>query len=318
MIDRLRILEQLFESTDQGIVVHDCDRVLFANKRYVDLLALPERYVHAEVGLAELRSTLGNAGHPDEILAAIPIAGAHPDESTREQHLADGTWLELKTQHLEDGLYACRVSDISARKNSEAALRAQSDILNDVFDNIAQGLAAYDANSNVITWNQKYQEFLVLSDEDIYPGCPVWDLVMLHARRGTYGEGDLEFFKGKVRARIAQLMSGEIVRFDYVNAHGIQMEAVSAPRPQGGFVVTYADITDRKEQELELIRTRDEAQESESREVELSRRDESRNPHADERRHRPDRGLERDTSRWRSAHPRLDYSRLGDVFAYDH
>jgi signal transduction histidine kinase/CheY-like chemotaxis protein len=167
---------------------------------------------------------------------------------------------ERVIQPTSEGGWVITHTDITERKKVEADLREQREVLQDVFDNVAQGLAAYDGEARVITWNRKYQEYLILSDEQIYPGCPVWNLVMLHAERGTYGAGDRAYLEEQVRRRIDKLMSGEIVRFDYVNAEGIEMEAISVPRPKGGFVVTYADITDRKKAEAEIIRARDEAE----------------------------------------------------------
>ena len=184
----------------------------------------------------------------------------HGEARFFERRRDDGAWLSLGFRTLANGLRVWTVSDITERKRTEASIQEQSEILQNVFDNVAQGLAAYDSESRVITWNKKYQEFLILEDEQIYRGCPVWDLVMLHAECGNYGPGEREELEKRVQARIDQLMIGEVVHFDYVNAKGIQMEAVSAPRPQGGFVVTYADITERKKAEAEIIRAKDEAE----------------------------------------------------------
>ena len=249
------MLELVLRSAEQGIAVHDGRSVRFANERYVDLLGLPRKLMDGGGPLDEILALHAEAGTP---MPADPAPDSGP--ARMECRKQDGTWLELSTSRADENLWVWTVTDITVRKRSEVELQEQTDILKDVFDNVAQGLAAYDDQARVITWNEKYQEFLVLDDDDIYPGCPVWDLVMLHAKRGTYGEGDLKYLEERVRQRIARLMGGDVVRFDYVNVHGIEMEAVSAPRPQGGFVVTYADISDRKLQEAEMIRTRDEAQ----------------------------------------------------------
>lgn len=154
------------------------------------------------------------------------------------------------------------IVDITELKKAQTEANEQREILEDVFENVAQGLAAYDERANLITWNRKYQDFLILTDEQIYPGCPVWDLVMIHAERGTYNDFERQELEARVQARIDQLMSGEVFRFEYVNANGIEMEAVSSPRPQGGFVVTYADITLQKEAEQKAIQAQREAEQA--------------------------------------------------------
>jgi signal transduction histidine kinase/CheY-like chemotaxis protein len=252
-LDKSLLLQLTLESMDQGILVHDAERVVLANKRYAALLNIPERLLDDGLPLDQLHAYQKRFG------AAIPRDEGDAREGYECQR-GDGVWLSFTLRVLDDGLRVWTVSDITERKKTEASIQEQSEILQNVFDNVAQGLAAYDSESKVITWNKKYQEFLILGDDQIYRGCPVWDLVMLHAERGTYGPGERELLEQRVQARIDQLMSGEVVHFDYVNAKGIQMEAVSAPRPQGGFVVTYADITERKKAEAEIIRTKDEAE----------------------------------------------------------
>jgi signal transduction histidine kinase/CheY-like chemotaxis protein len=252
-LDKSLLLELTLESMDQGILVHDSERVVLANKRYAELLRIPERLLDDGLPIAELNAYQKHFG------AAI-LELSNEKSETFEIERDDEVWLSFSFRLLKNGLRVWTVSDITERKRTEASIQEQSEILQNVFDNVAQGLAAYDSESRVITWNKKYQEFLILEDHQIYRGCPVWDLVMLHAERGTYGPGERELLEERVQARIDQLMSGEQVHFDYVNAHGIQMEAVSAPRPQGGFVVTYADITERKKAEAEIIRAKDEAE----------------------------------------------------------
>ena len=252
-LDKTLLLELTLESMDQGILVHDSERVVLANKRYAALLRIPDRLLDNGQPIDALNAY-------QKYFGAAILGRAEEDRETFECQRDDEIWLSFSFRMLGNGLRVWTVSDITERKRTEVNIQEQSEILQNVFDNVAQGLAAYDSDSRVITWNKKYQEFLILEDHQIYRGCPVWDLVMLHAERGTYGPGEREELEMRVQARIDQLMSGEQVHFDYTNAHGIQMEAVSAPRPQGGFVVTYADITERKKAEAEIIRAKDEAE----------------------------------------------------------
>jgi len=247
------LLELTLESMDQGILAHDSRTVALSNQRFAELLKIPEALVEEGQPIQPLQP------YRDQFNIIIGDL-AHGEARFFERQRDDGVWLSLGFRTLSNGLRVWTVSDITERKRTEASIQEQSEILQNVFDNVAQGLAAYDDESRVITWNKKYQEFLILEDHQIYRGCPVWDLVMLHAERGTYGPGEREELEKRVQARIDQLMSGEVVHFDYVNAKGIQMEAVSSPRPQGGFVVTYADITERKKAEAEIIRAKDEAE----------------------------------------------------------
>lgn len=252
-IDKTLLLELTLESMDQGILVHNSKQIVLANKRYATLLGIPESLLDDGMRLDALNAYQQQFG-------TLALGLPEEERETFEFRRDSEVWLSFSFRMLANGLRVWTVSDITERKRTEARTQQQSEILQNVFDNVAQGLAAYDSESRVITWNKKYQEFLILEDHQIYPGCPVWDLVMLHAERGTYGPGEREQLEKRVQARIDQLMSGEQVHFDYVNADGIQMEAVSAPRPQGGFVVTYADITERKKAEAEIIRTKDEAE----------------------------------------------------------
>ena len=256
-LEKTRFLELTLEAIDQGIAVQDATHVVLANRRYAELLEIPVDILDDGLTLEQLHGYLDRL---DAVTTSDTRNITSGSLQTNERRRADGTWLVSSLRAAADGLQVWTVSDITERKRAEADVQEQSEILQNVFDNVAQGLAAYDSEARVITWNKKYQEFLILADDQIYRGCPVWDLVMLHANRGTYGPGDRAAMEDRVQARIDQLMSGEEVHFDYVNAKGIQMEAVSAPRPQGGFVVTYADITDRKKAEAEIIKAKDEAE----------------------------------------------------------
>lgn len=256
-----RLLNSVLESMNHGVAVYGADdRLVVHNRRFAEMYGLRPEDIRPGAGRAEVIDLVVRRNWPGMVEQAAPYFVTDDAGGPVEIPLPNGSIHERAVLMRPDGGCVISHTDITERRRVEADIREQRAILQDAFDNVAQGLAAYDENARVITWNRKYQDFLILEDHQIYRGCPVWELVMLHAERGTYGPGERRELEERVRARIAQLMSGQIVRFDYTNANGISMEAVSAPRPQGGFVVTYADITDRKLAEAEIIRARDEAE----------------------------------------------------------
>jgi len=256
-----RVLSTVLDNTSNGLVVYDPDGALVVcNRRFAEMYRFQPGDLRPGIPREELVEITTRRLWPDDPSPAQQFFRSDAAEGPSELTLPDGRVIERVVVPSPQGGRVITHTDITERKRVEADLREQRAILEDVFDNAAQGIGAYDEHARVITWNRKYQDFLILRDDQIYRGCPVWDLVMLHATRGTYGEADRAELEKRVQRRIDDLMSGALSRFEYVNAHGIEMEAVSAPRPQGGFVVTYADITDRKRAEAEIIRARDEAE----------------------------------------------------------
>jgi len=252
------LLATVLDNMGNGLVVYDADdRLVVCNERFAEMYGFAEADLRPGTTRQQMIKSGTGRTWPENPSPAAEFFGGSRDG---EISLPTGSVYQRIMIPTPDGGCVITHTDVTDRKRAENELRKQREVLMDVFDNVAQGIAAYDENAQVITWNKKYQEYLILSDEQIYPGCPVWDLVMLHAVRGTYGGGTREELEQQVQVRIDRLMSGDMVRFDYVNAKGIEMEAVSAPRPQGGFVVTYADITERKSVEAEMIRARDEAE----------------------------------------------------------
>ena len=271
LADQTRLLRLTLDNIGHGIVVLDPDsrHVLWnslASKMTGITEEMFERRISRDEQIAYQRTlNYGELFEPeyvrfiDDFERRLKNGERDLEASFERPGLEPDTWTKVTWRSLPDGSVVRLFVDVTEQRNAEIEIKKQREILEDLFENVAQGLAAYDGEARVITWNKKYQEFLVLKDEDIYPGCPVWDLVMIHADRGTYDASERQTLEARVQDRIDQLMSGEVVHFDYTNVDGIPMEAVSAPRPQGGFVVTYADITDRKMAETEIIRARDEA-----------------------------------------------------------
>jgi signal transduction histidine kinase len=81
-------------------------------------------------------------------------------------------------------------------------------------------------------------------DGFIRQGMRFSDMIHYNVDRGDYGPGDAET---KLEEIVERARSLTPPRFEIDRADGMSVEVRRAPMPDGGFVTTYADITDRKQ-----------------------------------------------------------------------
>lgn len=141
-------------------------------------------------------------------------------------------------------------TDITQARQTQRQLRANSDQLQAVLDNLPGGLTMVDGNLVLRTWNAQYERLLDVPRELLTQPFPHLEAFIRHsAERGDYGEGDLE----QIVARQLKLLARhEPYVSEWERRDGTVLEIRGRPIVGGGFVITYTDITKRTRAEATL------------------------------------------------------------------
>ncbi|RDV04959.1 response regulator [Undibacter mobilis] len=134
-------------------------------------------------------------------------------------------------------------------KEEHAFLRA-------TIDNMQQGVALYDADHKLVTWNERFVEYLEMPEEFLGTDRTFSDYIRYLGARGEFGE-DVDIEK-ELAKRLTVL--GTSHSFERTRPDGMVMEVRRDPVPGGGFIAIYADITERKKQELALRKAMEDAE----------------------------------------------------------
>ncbi len=136
------------------------------------------------------------------------------------------------------------------------------------FENMGDGVAMFDETQHLAAWNRKFQDILDVPNEIIARRQTFTEYVRYLAERGEYGPGvDAD---EHVRMLIEQ--AGQARSYERTRPDGRVIEIRHNPVASGGFVLIYADITERKRNEAEIAAARDAAQEA-ARTIEAAFRD---------------------------------------------
>jgi two-component system, NtrC family, sensor kinase len=117
-------------------------------------------------------------------------------------------------------------------------------------------VAMFDETPCLVAWNRKFQDILDLPDGVLAERLTFADYIRYLTKRGEYGAG------AEPGEQIRRLtgQAGEVRAYERTRPDGRVIEIRRNPVPSGGFVLIYADITERKRSEAEIRAARDAAE----------------------------------------------------------
>ncbi|OYQ32768.1 hypothetical protein CHU95_18630 [Niveispirillum lacus] len=145
--------------------------------------------------------------------------------------------------------YTAYLRDITERHLAEHEIWEKTRILDSMMDNVGIGIEVYDADGHLLVANRRVSELLDIPPGFMKPGLKDRDLVRLLAQQGEYpGETVEESLADYDRIRHDGIYFNERQR-----PNGTWLQVRHFPLPGGGFVVLFADVTEQKKLESQLL-----------------------------------------------------------------
>ncbi len=157
----------------------------------------------------------------------------------------------------EEGLflgYHGSAQDITEKRQVEAEIARKSAVLEATLEHMGQGISVVDANLRLVAYNPRFLQLLALPESLVRIGVILDDIIRFNAARNEYGPGDQE---SQVRERLELARRFTHHAFKRVRPDGRVLEVDGHPLPGGGFVTTYADVTERERADKHLRHERD-------------------------------------------------------------
>ena len=148
---------------------------------------------------------------------------------------------------------ASRLEKIVEERTAE--LQERGNILRVTLDNMDHGVVMFDDELKLTSWNKQVLQLLELPASLLTGRRTYEDFVRFLADRGEYGESDPEAQIQKLTANINKHYS-----FERTRPNGAVLEIKHNPLPNGGMVLIYTDVTERKRYEEALTASRDQAE----------------------------------------------------------
>ena len=147
-------------------------------------------------------------------------------------------------------------------------VRQRQEELRITFENMGDGVAMFDAEPRLVAWNNKFQEIFDVPADLLEQRQTYADYIRFLAERGDYGpDTGVDDMVRRTTESTGQQRVYERTRPD-----GRIVEVRNNPVDGGGFVLIFADITERKRNEAAIAAARDAAEEA-TRTIEAAYRD---------------------------------------------
>lgn len=260
---RAGLLRTMLENNTSGVMLYDHERRLRAyNSLAVTLSSMPQlpdcigmridELLEMQVRTGSLGG--GEAGERERAQLTV-IDRGKPFRAQR--FTQDGRVLNFASDPTPDGGFVVSLTDVTPLARAEAESKRRAEILGVMLGNIRHGIVLFDRDARLVASNAKLREMLGVPDDALTPGAHMHDMVDALQARGEYGEGE----EGqRVADAIKQRPRFAPIRTLRPRPDGSILEVVSDPTPDGGWVVTYTDVTEDRRIRAELEAAREAAE----------------------------------------------------------
>ncbi|MEX0752007.1 MAG: methyl-accepting chemotaxis protein [Xanthobacteraceae bacterium] len=147
---------------------------------------------------------------------------------------------------------AMRWAATAADGSSQENLRAENALLDGALSYMSQGLCMFDAAGRLVFWNRRYAEIYAVQGK-LRVGFTLRDILEQRLKAGTLAE-DPDAYDRRASAAV---QGGKTFRHIFELPDGRRIAVANEARPEGGWVSTHEDITERQqlEQERAAIRS---------------------------------------------------------------
>jgi PAS domain-containing protein len=198
------LLQLTLDHIDQGMSFIDRDgNQIMANRRYCEMLGLPDEYMRRTIPLDDIVAELTARGElddiPPEMTDAISRWERGEDPSTRliyERRQSNGNWLMVSANRLPEGGHVRTFTDITDRKLAEISAAERSELLETTLASIDQGVIMRDAEDNVLLFNDRLATLLDVPREMYANNTSSTELYAYHDQQEDYA------LEAEVEARI--------------------------------------------------------------------------------------------------------------------
>jgi diguanylate cyclase (GGDEF)-like protein len=195
----------------------------------------------------QIAKATGAGGVVDVDKLAELVGGAY-EEFDRDRRRTDRSMalmieeIDAINRNLEE-LVAKRTAELRAR---ERDLQAQNMRFDTAVNHMTQGLLLFDPTQRLVVCNQRYIEMYGLSKDVVVPGCSFRDIIAHRKATGSFAGDDAEY--------CAQVLRNVVLKNTMIidTPGGRSIQIVSEPLPDGGWVATHEDITERRRFEEQI------------------------------------------------------------------
>jgi diguanylate cyclase (GGDEF)-like protein len=187
-------------------------------------------------GLERLAAARSLGKFPISIVATTTVAGALADWEQQTRFLTGVAALSV--------LIIVAMLFLIVRKLLQQH-RLEKQRLDTAINNMTQGLLLFDSSQRLVVCNQRYVEMFGVSTDVVKPGCTIHQLLYHRKAIGSF-KGDVDEYCGTLAQKMAQ---GEVFQTILDSPDGCSIQVMYRPLPDGGWVTTLEDITERRQAE---------------------------------------------------------------------
>ncbi|MGE0339821.1 MAG: NahK/ErcS family hybrid sensor histidine kinase/response regulator [Xanthobacteraceae bacterium] len=124
--------------------------------------------------------------------------------------------------------------------DASEAIQYNREILQTALDHVRQGIAVFDKQLQLVTWNRYFGEMLELPPDLVRVGVRLDEILYRLAQRGDLGNDTID---GILKDRLDRYVRRTETFHERMPERGVVIEVRSNRMPDGGIVATYTDIT---------------------------------------------------------------------------